>query len=146
VETKTRYMEIKRDCKKKHHIGQCKPTDKTINEYKERPVLPDPLDVMREVTGIKIKCDRPSPSTPKKSAKEQIQQFSEGQEIDAKVVNIKVEEGQKLKTIITYEIPGSDCLAKEEIYKKKVSLAEGNIVKVSIIKAQGKSIRKVKHI
>jgi hypothetical protein len=138
VENNTRYMEIKRE--KTPRIGD------DPNEYKQRPVLPDPLDVMREVTGIKIKCDRPSRSTPKKSAKEQIQQFSEGQEVDAKVVNIKVEEGQKLKIIITYEIPGSDCLAKEEIYKKKVSLTEDNIVKVSIIKAQGKSIRKVKHI
>jgi len=138
VENNTRYMEIKRE--KTPRIGD------DPNEYKQRPVLPDPLDVMREVTGINIKCDRPSPSNPKKSAKEQIQQFSEGQEVDAKVVNIKVEERQKLKTIITYEISGSDCLAKEEVYKKRVSLAEGNIVKVSIIKAQGKSIRKVKHI
>jgi CRISPR-associated protein (TIGR03986 family) len=139
VENNTRYMEITRD--KKPRIGD------DPNEYKQRPVLPDPLDVMREVTGIKIECDRPSSSLPikTKTPKQPMQQFSEGQEIDAKVVNIK-EEGQKQKIIITYEIKGSDCLAKEESYKQKVSLAVGDILKVSILKVQGKNIRKVKRV
>ncbi|MEY3866258.1 MAG: hypothetical protein RLZZ338_149 [Cyanobacteriota bacterium] len=137
----TRYMEIERDINKPHIGKPVKRTDKTVNEYKERPILPNPLDVM----GIEIECDRPSPSIPKKSAKQPIQQFSECQEIEAKVVNIKVQEGQKLKTIITYEIQGSDCSAKEETYKP-VSLAVGDILKVSIVKAQGKSIRKVKRV
>jgi CRISPR-associated protein (TIGR03986 family) len=137
VENNTRYMEITRE--REPRIGN------DPNEYKQRPILPDPLDVMREVTRIKIECDRPSPSNPKKSAKQPIQQFSEGQKIDAKVVNIQVQEGQKLKTIITYEIQGSDSSAKEETYKP-VSLAVGDILKVSIVKAQGKSIRKVKRV
>ncbi len=163
VEKTTRYMEIERDCKK-HHIGQCKQTDKKTNEYKERPVLPNPLDVM----GIKIECDRPSTFLSKKSTEQTTQEFLVDQIVDAntslskkyteqttqeflvdqivdaKVVDIQVEEGKKLKTIITYEIQCSDCLAKEEVYKKKVFLDVGNSLKVSIVKAEGKSIRKVK--
>lgn len=140
VERNTRYMEIERDCSK-HHIGQCKQKDKKINEYKERPVLPNPLDVM----GIKIECDRPFPSLSKKSIEQQTELFLEDQEVDAKVVDIQVKEGKKLKTTIIYEIQGSDCSAKEETYKP-VSLAVGDILKVSIVKAQGKSIRKVKRV
>lgn len=138
----TRYMEIERDINKPYIGKPVKRTDKTVNEYKDRPVLPNPLDVM----GIKIECDRPSPSIPKKYAKKPLQEFSEGQEIDAMVVNIEVQEGKKLKTTITYDIQGSDCQAKEEVYKQKVSLAVGDILKVSIVKSQGKSIRKVKRV
>ena len=142
IEETTRYMEIERDIAK-HHIGTpVKRNDKTVNEYKERPVLPNPLDVM----GIKLNCERPSPPSPQDSISQETQLFSEGQEIEAKVVDIKVQEGQKLKTTITYEIEGSDCLAKEEIYKRTISLAINDIVKVSIIKTRGESIRTVKLI
>ncbi|HBE19306.1 MAG TPA: TIGR03986 family CRISPR-associated RAMP protein [Cyanobacteria bacterium UBA11149] len=135
-----RYMEIKRDIAKPH-IGQpAKRTDTIVNEHKERPVLPNPLDVM----GIKIECDRPSP--PQNSISQPTQLFLEGQEIEAKIVDIKVQEGKKLKTIITYKIEGSECLAKEEIYKRTVSLVSNDIVKVVIVKTQGKSIRTVKLI
>ena len=138
----TRYMEIERDITKPY-IGQpVKRTDKTVNEYKERPVLPNPLDVM----GIKVECDRPSPASLQDSISQPTQQFSEGQEIDAKVIDIKVQEGKKLKTTITYEIEGSDCQAKEEIYKHTISLAINDIVKVSIVKTKGESIRTVKLI
>jgi CRISPR-associated protein (TIGR03986 family) len=138
----TRYMEIERDVKKPHIGKPVKSTDKTVNEYKDRPVLPNPLDVMR----IKIECDHPSPSLPKKSTSQLTQQFSEGQEIDAKVVGIEVQKGNKVKTTIIYDIPGSDCQAKEEIYKHTVALSVGDLLKVSIVKAQGKSVRKVKRV
>ena len=142
IEETTRYMEIERGIAK-HHIGTpVKRNDKTVNEYKERPVLPNPLDVM----GIKLDCDRPSPPSPQDSISQETQLFSEEQEIEAKVVDIKVQEGKKLKTTITYEIEGSDCLAKEEIYKRTISLAINDIVKVSIIKTRGESIRTVKLI
>jgi CRISPR-associated protein (TIGR03986 family) len=142
IEETTRYMEIERDIAK-HHIGHpAKPNDKTVNEYKDRPVLPNPLDVME----IKIECDRPSPASAQDSISQPAQRFSEGQEIEAKVVDIKVQEGKKLKTTITYEIEGSDCLAKEEIYKHTISLAINDIVKVSIVKTKGESIRTVKQI
>ncbi|MBD2471734.1 TIGR03986 family CRISPR-associated RAMP protein [Nostoc sp. FACHB-145] len=45
IDQNTRYMEIERDVNK-FYIGRCKPRDKTINEYQERPVLPTPLQVM----------------------------------------------------------------------------------------------------
>jgi CRISPR-associated protein (TIGR03986 family) len=138
----TRYMEIERDINKPRIGKPVKSTDKTVNEYKERPVLPNPLDVM----GIKIECDRSSPTSPQYSISQETQRFSEGQEIDAKVVDIKVQEGKKRKTIITYEIEGSDCPAKEEIYRHTVSLAINDIVKVSIVKTKGESIRTVKSI
>ncbi|MEG4304126.1 TIGR03986 family type III CRISPR-associated RAMP protein [Microcoleus sp. D3_18a_C4] len=142
IEETTRYMEIERDTAK-HHIGSpVKRNDKTVNEYKERLVLPNPLDVMR----IKLDSDRPSPPSPQDSISQETQRFSEGQEIDAKVVDIQVQKGKKLKTTITYEIEGSDCLAKEEIYKRTISLAINDIVKVSIIKTRGVSIRIVKLI
>ncbi|MGB5961448.1 MAG: TIGR03986 family CRISPR-associated RAMP protein [Coleofasciculaceae cyanobacterium] len=141
IEKTTRYMEIERDIAK-HHIGSPRPKDKTVNEYSERRVLPNPLDVM----GIKIECDRPSPVSPQDSISQETQRFSEGQEIDAKVVDIQVQEGKKRKTTITYEIEGSDCPAKEEIYKRTISLVINDIVKVNIIKAKGESIRTVKLI
>jgi len=134
VENNTRYMEIKRE--KNPIIGD------DPNEYKHRPVLPNPLDVM----GIKIECDRPSPSITKKSKEQLTQLFSVDQVVDAKVVDIQVQEGKKLKTIITYEIEGSDCQAKEESYKQNISLAVDDIVKVTIVKVKEKSIRKVTHI
>lgn len=46
IEQETRYMEIERDVNK-FHIGKpTKPNDSTVNEYKERPVLPTPLQVI----------------------------------------------------------------------------------------------------
>lgn len=112
VENTTRYMEIER--KKSPRIG------KDQNEYKERPVLPNPLDVME----IKVECDRPFPSVSeestvfKESAGQPEEQFCQGQEIDGTVVGIEVQKGSKLKTTITYKIQGSDCQPQEEIYKK----------------------------
>lgn len=142
TEKATRYMEIERDIAK-HHIGKpVKQNDKTINEYKDRPVLPNPLDVM----GITLTCDRPSPSSPSSSITQETKLFVEGQEIEAKVVDIQVQEGKKLKTTITYEIQGSDCLAKEDVYKRTIYLDINDIVKVSIVKAKGESIRTVKLI
>jgi len=135
-----RYMEIECDPSKKQCIG--KPKKGKINEYSERRVLPNPLDVM----GIELDCDRPSPPSPQDLINQPTQRFSEEQEVDAKVVNIKVQEGKKRKTTITYEIEGSDCPAKEEIYKHTISLAINDIVKVSIVKIKGESIRTVKLI
>jgi CRISPR-associated protein (TIGR03986 family) len=136
-----RYMEIECDPSKKQCIGKPK-KDGKVNEYSERRVLPNPLDVMN----IKMDCDRPSPPSPQDSISQPAQRFSEGQEIEAKVVDIKVQKGKKLKTTITYEIEGSDCLAKEEIYKHTISLAINDVIKVSIIKTKGESIRTVKQI
>lgn len=46
----TRYMEIERDINKEDKIGEpVKPEDKTVNEYRKRPVLPTPFQVMNRV-------------------------------------------------------------------------------------------------
>lgn len=46
-----RYMEIERDRKNIHVIGQpVKPRDKTVNEYSHRPVLPTPLQIAQDST------------------------------------------------------------------------------------------------
>ncbi len=138
-----RYMEIERQ--------QASPFGKDGNEYKERPVLPTPLDIM----GIELGRDRSSSprhaSQPKNPHQQVSQQFAKAQEVDAQVIEIKEEEINRgnrtqLKTTITYDIEGSDCPAKEERYKQKVSLAIGDVVKVTIVKVQGMNIRKVKQI
>lgn len=54
-----RYMEIERDRYSGHIIGEpAKPRDPTVNEYKERPVLPTPLQIMN------IEDDRRIPAPP----------------------------------------------------------------------------------
>lgn len=53
-ELETRYMEIGRN------VNKCKPNDPTVNEYKERFVLPTPLQIM----GIADNRKFPTPSTP----------------------------------------------------------------------------------
>ena len=60
IEKNTRYMEIQRDVHK-FHIGKPKYGDNTLNEYKERPVLPTPLQVMGWKDNRRI--DQP-PSSP----------------------------------------------------------------------------------
>ncbi|MGB3510609.1 MAG: TIGR03986 family CRISPR-associated RAMP protein [Microcoleaceae cyanobacterium] len=150
IDKATRYMEIER--KKLPRLGNDE------NEYKARRVLPTPLDEIE----VKLNGDRysspskvtsqNSPKPPeKKTNKQPDGKFPKGQLVDAKVVDIKEEnilQGNKtkLKTIITYEIEGSDCQSKEEINKQKVDLSIGDIVKVKIEKVKDRSIRKVKRV
>jgi len=63
IDQETRYMEIERDINK-FHIGQLKPGDKnkTINEYKKRPVLPTPLQVIGWEDKRRISTPSSSPS------------------------------------------------------------------------------------
>lgn len=63
IEENTRYMEIQRNVTK-FHIGKPKHGDKTINEYKERPVLPTPLQIIEWEDNRRI--DQP-PSSPSNS-------------------------------------------------------------------------------
>ncbi|NEQ36904.1 MAG: TIGR03986 family CRISPR-associated RAMP protein [Okeania sp. SIO3I5] len=134
AEETTRYMEIERDTEK-HYIGAPEASDQTVNEYKDRPVLPTPLQVM----GIESNCDCSSSN------------FSENQIISAKIINIEEKKIQKnkkqqLRTTITYEITGSSCEATEIVDKQKVDLVKGDIAKVEIKKVTGNSVRKVKRI
>jgi CRISPR-associated protein (TIGR03986 family) len=121
----TRYMEIKRQ--KNPCIGN------DPNEYKERPVLPTPLQVIKELN---------LPNDVEVS-------FTEGQIVDACVTKIEykpVQKGNKtvFATTISYTIKGSDCLSIEEVKNKDTSLSIGDIVEVTIIKVKDVSVRKVK--
>jgi CRISPR-associated protein (TIGR03986 family) len=149
-----RYMENERDASPgQSYIGKAKKGK--ANEYAERPVLPTPLQVIcwdkcddnNGNSGGSGGSDRSTVSPPTvQSTKQEPSPFSEGQQIEAKVVDIQVQEGKKRKTTITYEINDSNCPAREEVYKKKVNLAVGDVVKVTVDKAQGRNIRKVKHL
>ncbi|MEH1992106.1 TIGR03986 family type III CRISPR-associated RAMP protein [Nostoc sp.] len=118
----TRYMEIER--KEAPCIGS------DPNEYKERRVLPTPLQVIKEILPF--------------------EEFTIGQLVEARVIDIdkNIPDGKntKSKTMITYEIEGSDCPSKEEVKKQKVNLFIGDIVKVKIEKFQGASVRKVTRV
>jgi len=116
---KTRYMEIER--KQQPRLGDDE------NEYKARRVLPTPLDIKTR------------------------EEFQIDQEVDAKVVSCEVkhiQKGKKTKprTIIMYEIEGSDCLSEAEVNNKKLDLKIGLIEKVKIEKLESRKIRKVKRI
>jgi CRISPR-associated protein (TIGR03986 family) len=63
IEENTRYMEIQRDVNK-FHIGKPKYGDQTINEYKERPVLPTPLQIIGWEDNRRIDKPPSSPSNP----------------------------------------------------------------------------------
>lgn len=143
--TKSRYMEIERDTHE-YYLGQ-KSTDETVNEYKERFLLPTPLQIM----GIEIEDELTASIKNDSPAKESENKFFPGQEVDAKVIaiNLKpIKEGKKnkSKTIIFYQIEGSNCQSEEEVYKQEVKLNIDDIVKVQIVKVKNLSIRKVKQI
>ena len=137
--SQTRYMEIERERNS---------LDNDPDEFKKRRVLPTPLQIMGITLPENIDS---SPSIPVNNNREVTSKFEEGQEIEAKVIDIdrkEIYDGKKtkLKTTITYEIQGSDCLAKEEVKKREVNLSVGDTVIVKIKKCQGGSIRKVEKI
>jgi hypothetical protein len=77
--------------------------------------------------------------------------FKIGEIVEATVIKIDrqhVQSGKKtkLRTIITYQIQGSDCQPDEEVNKQEVNLSIGDEVKVKIEKCQGSCIRKVKRV
>jgi len=62
----TRYMEIERDKGKPYLGSPNKPNEKTINEYKDRLVLPSPLDVRDNDRKINREASAPITSYPSK--------------------------------------------------------------------------------
>lgn len=75
--------------------------------------------------------------------------FKVGEILEGTVIKIDKKEIQsgkktKLKTMITYQVEGSDCSPIEEVNKREVNLSIDDIVKVKIEKCQGSCIRKVK--
>lgn len=146
--SQTRYMEIER---KQNSL------DNDPNEYKVRRVLPTPLQVMKmeleeePISPQSIPVIQNNRSPKLKEPQRLLITFAEGQEVEAKVINIEkqnVPQGKKIKlrTTITYEIRASDCQSKEEVYKQEVFLSIGDLVKVKIEQVHGASVRKVKRV
>lgn len=148
---KTRYMEIER---------QQQPLDGDTNEYKTRRVLPTPLQVIQKQgndrptlrTAIPPQNQESSSmitSSPAKfSQSDQANKFSDGQIVEAKVLDIatKVIDSKKTKTTITYEVNGSKLGKTEELYKKSISLAIGDIVELRITEVKNGNIKKYERL
>jgi hypothetical protein len=145
-----RYMEIARDVNEPHIIGTPRGNSNTHNEYKDRPVLPTPLQIMelddnrivnpsinsKEASFIRAFetyvldgiSDTPLPPP----------QFTLGQVVESKVAKLSTEEvkaKKKTKTTLIYEVDGERLAKQEEIYdmeKKEISLNEGDIVRLKI--------------
>ena len=148
---KTRYMEIKR---------KQQPLDGDPNEYKTRRVLPTPLQVIE-----KPGRSRPVPrdSTPPQNQEsprmttspliklrecDQTNKVFDGQIVEAKVLEMvtQVIDSKKNKTTITYEVNGSKLGQTEKIYKKSVSFAIGDVVKLRITEVKNGSIKKYERL
>ncbi|MBW4670060.1 MAG: TIGR03986 family CRISPR-associated RAMP protein [Cyanomargarita calcarea GSE-NOS-MK-12-04C] len=111
------------------------------NEYKDRPVLPTPFQVMGVPEQDKRRFGNINGNVPKPKKRDAVKispKFLEGQILDAKVLNIKGVE-------VTYELPdGVKKTIKE--HKKANFLEEGQTIKVKItaLKDDG-SIKYVKY-
>lgn len=144
-----RYMEIARDVREPHIIGTPRHDSNTHNEYKDRPVLPTPLQI------IELDDNRRVNNSP--NSKESVfirafetyildgisdtpppPKFTLGQVVESKVAKLSTEEvkaKKKTKTTLIYEVEGERLAKQEEIYdieKKGICLIEGDIVKLKI--------------
>lgn len=139
-----RYMEIERDIHQPY-IGTPKPDDPTINEYKERPVLPTPLQVMGWEDERIIETTPVAPSSSvKKTPSTKKSNYTRGQVLDAEVVKTQPEKkGMRITYKVQCEIEGT--IICNEYIKGIEPLPIGQQVKVEItdLKEDG-SIRKVK--
>lgn len=148
---KTRYMEIER---------QQQPLDGDPNEYKTRRVLPTPLQVIEKPGRSRpVRRDSTPPqnqesprmttSPPVKLPQsDQANKVSDGQIVVAKVLEIviKVIDSKKTKTTITYEVNGSKLGKTEEIYKKSVPFAIGDVVKLRITEVRNGIVKKYERL
>ncbi|WP_293334371.1 TIGR03986 family CRISPR-associated RAMP protein [Microcoleus sp. CAWBG58] len=148
---KTRYMEIER---------QQQPLDGDPNEYKTRRVLPTPLQVIEKPGGSRPV--RRSPITPQNQESpritasppvnlpqsDQANTFCDGQIVEATVLYIvtKVIDGKKNKTTITYQVNGLKLGKTEELYKKSISLAIGDVVTLRITEVKNGNIKKYERL
>ncbi len=110
-----RYMEIERDISKEHIGFPVNLTDRTINEYSERPILPNPLNYDSSESLIKN------------------QNLKEDDIVEAVVIK----KGKK----VTYELGGVEFNEKE---KKKDEIPDSGIVKVRITMIKGGVIKHIK--
>ncbi|MEG4420446.1 TIGR03986 family CRISPR-associated RAMP protein [Microcoleus sp. LAD1_D5] len=148
---KTRYMEIER---------QQQPLDGDPNEYKTRRVLPTPLEVIEKPGGSRPVRRASTPPPNQEAARittsppvklpqsEQANTFCKGQIVEAKVLEMvtKVIDSKKTKTTIAYEVNGSKLGKTEEIYKKSVPFALGDVVKLRITEVRNDVIKKYERL
>ncbi|MEG3892175.1 TIGR03986 family CRISPR-associated RAMP protein [Microcoleus sp. Z1_A1] len=148
VELTSRYMEIERDITKSHIGKRVKSTDKTVNEYKERPVLPTPL----QVAGIDDCRRLNNPVSPVVKRKDNVVKSERQVEIAKAVQSKNFEIGQILEATVarinsnhvTYHMLEVLKLTEKEP-KKAALLREGQAVhvKITALKEDG-SIKSVK--
>ena len=148
----TRYMEIERD-KGKPYLGTPnKPNEKTINEYKDRLVLPSPLDVREsDRKNNKPTVTVPRPEKPKKN--EEIQKNKPSQPLSKPTRKINVDDNLQVKVTringndVTYELPDGTKRTEKKL-KKAISLREKQQVTVKVVslKEEDGSIKSVKYI
>jgi CRISPR-associated protein (TIGR03986 family) len=131
-----RYMEIERSVWENHKIGRpAKSSDTTQNEYRERPVLPTPLQVVGKFQREEFLPLSEKQIEARRAA--QKQNFAEGQVVDVKVISVKGIE-------ITCQFPGG---IKRKVKDKKQSLQPDQVVKVQITEiGDDKAPRKFKFI
>jgi|NOAtaT_7_FD_contig_121_360159_length_4634_multi_3_in_0_out_0_1 CRISPR-associated protein (TIGR03986 family) len=145
----TRYLEIERD-KSKPYFGSSKPNEKTVNEYKDRLVLPSPLNV-RDSDRQNNKVPRPNRSVIKKvdsevtlsnssddSSSEPIQKYQVGEIVKATITKISGND-------VTYDFAHAPKRTEKKC-KQAISLQEGQsvFVKIVAIKEDG-SMKNVKY-
>lgn len=134
-----RYMEIERDRRERHVIGSpVKTRDTTVNEYRDRPVLPTPIQLM----GWDY---NPSSSQSK---------LEEGSIVEATVIDLSTKvitqgKKQKTRTTVFYAVDGERISKTEEIFnmdKKGISLAIGGLIQLEVTEIRDGLIRKFKRV
>jgi CRISPR-associated protein (TIGR03986 family) len=145
----TRYMEIERD-KSKPYLGSSKSNEKTVNEYKDRLVLPSPLDVresdrkhnheasLSSNSPSTISITKPQLKPQLKTSDKSIAKFKDGEIVSAKVTKI---EGSK----VSYELSDGITKRTEDKCKQASFLSLDQTVQVKVSLKEDGSIRKLKY-
>lgn len=142
-----RYMEIERDVHQSYVGKPTKPSDPTVNEYKDRPVLPTPLQVMgwedkRVIETIQVVSSFTPPV--KTQSKEKKGNYTCGQLLDAEVLKTQPK-GKRMEVTFEIQCAIEGTIKRTESVKGIEHLSVGQRVKVEIadLKEDG-TIRKVK--
>ncbi|MEO0378070.1 MAG: TIGR03986 family CRISPR-associated RAMP protein, partial [Cyanobacteria bacterium P01_A01_bin.17] len=134
-----RYMEIERDRRERHVIGSpVQARDSNVNEYRDRPVLPTPIQLM----GWDY-----NPSSNQSN-------LEEGSIVEAKVIDLStkvISQGrrQKTRTTVSYAVDGEPLTKTEDIFnmeKKGIALAIGDLVQLEVVEVRDGLIRKFKRV
>lgn len=144
---KARYMEIERDIHQPYIGKPTKQSDLTVNEYKDRPVLPTPLQVMGwedkrviETTQV-VSSFTPSVKTQSQKKKGN---YTGGQLLDAEVLKTQPK-GKRMEVTFKIQCEIEGTIKRTESIKGIEHLSVGQKVKVEItdLKEDG-TIKKIK--